>query len=285
VSNPLSLLVVNPHPDDEALGVGGLLASVVEAGGTAVVVTCTGGEMGISRHIEIESVDHMAAIRRQEMEAAAEILGAQLEWLGYRDSGMDGEESNDDPSAFSQADLGDACDRLLALIRRYEPTVIVTQAENGLYGHPDHIMAHRVGVAAFEAAAELPDPPQKLYFTTLAHSKIRSMARMMKEAGIESPFSEMDVEAPPIGLPDDRVTLVLDVRRWLDVKERAVLAHYSQMGEREMWSQLPARAREEFSGTEHLVLASSRIDTAQPERHPFEGIPGVPPAFDDLFQE
>jgi LmbE family N-acetylglucosaminyl deacetylase len=284
VQQPLSLLLVNPHPDDEALALGGLISAITEAGGTVVIVTCTGGELGISRHMEIESVEQMTGIRLREMEAAIEILGAKHEWLGYRDSGMDGEESNKDPRAFANADLDEARDRLLALIRRYRPSVIVTQAENGLYGHPDHIMAHRVGVAAFDAAGNIESPPLKLYFATTAHSKVRRMARMMNEAGIESPFSEMDVDVPPIGLPDERVTLRLDVRRWLDQKERAVMAHFSQMGGREMWGQFPASAREEFSGTEHLALAASRVETSQPERHPFDGIVGVPASFGALFE-
>src|SRR5688572_14466737 len=125
---PLTLMAVHAHPDDEAIGTGGVLARAAAEGIRTVLVTCTVG-----------------AVRERELRAACAVLGVtHLELLGYRDSGMAGTDDNNHPDSFAQADLDDATARLVELVRQHRPSVIVTYNENGFYGHPDHINAHRI---------------------------------------------------------------------------------------------------------------------------------------------
>jgi N-acetyl-1-D-myo-inositol-2-amino-2-deoxy-alpha-D-glucopyranoside deacetylase len=280
------VLLVNPHPDDESLGAGGLLAAVHQAGGTAVVVTCTNGEHGFHDHSTIDDPDELVNVRIQEQTAAAEVLGFESVWLGYRDSGMADAESNNHPESFHSADLDEATERLMAFIEQYEPQVIVTQAANGMYGHPDHIKAHHVGVNAFRVAERMERPPQKLYFVTTAHSKIRAIGRLMRQAGMESPFNDMaEADEIPVGMPDSEVTLRLEVGPWGNLKSDAIRKHHSQLGHREMWQDAPEELYTTFMSQEHYILAESRVSTRPGERHPFSGISEVDEQFSRLFRE
>lgn len=280
------LMLVNPHPDDESLGAGGLLSAVHDAGGTAVVVTCTNGEHGFHEHSTIEDPEELIQVRIKEQNSAAEVLGFVPEWLGYRDSGMAEQESNNHSESFHAADLDDATERLMTLIEKYQPHVIVTQAPNGMYGHPDHIKAHHVGVNAFNVAERMDHPPQKLYYVTTAHSKIRAIGRAMKQAGMDSPFNDMAEEDEiPVGMPDSEVTLALEVGRWGDRKTRAIRQHESQVGHREMWHDAPEELYTTFMSHEHYILAESRVEINPHERHPFAGIVGVERHFAPFFGE
>lgn len=279
------VLLVNPHPDDESLGAGGLLAAVNNAGGTAVVVTCTNGEHGFHDHSTIEDTEELIRVRIEEQTAAANVLGFRSEWLGYRDSGMADADSNNHPESFHAADLDEATERLMGFIEKFQPQVIVTQAENGMYGHPDHIKAHEVAVNAFKVAERMESPPQKLYYVTTAHSKIRAIGRLMKQAGMDSPFNDMAEEDEiPVGMPDDRVTLTLEVGRWGELKNRAIRHHDSQLGHREMWQDAPEELYTTFMSQEHYILAESRVKSEPDERHPFAGIAGVEDVVAPLFE-
>ena len=133
---PLTLMAVHAHPDDEAIGTGGVLARAAAEGIRTVLVTCTGGEVGEIAPDTLATADTLAEVRERELRAACEILNVtHLELLGYRDSGMAGTPDNDHPECFAQADLDHASARLASLVRKYQPAVIVTYNENGFYGH------------------------------------------------------------------------------------------------------------------------------------------------------
>ena len=143
MAEPLTLMTVHAHPDDESIGTGGVLARYADEGIRTVLVTCTGGEVGEIGDPTLATPDNLAEIREQELRAACAILGVgHLELLGYRDSGMAGTDDNEHPDAFARADLDVAIRRLVALVRRFRPQVLVTYDENGLYGHPDHVHAN-----------------------------------------------------------------------------------------------------------------------------------------------
>src|ERR687887_87661 len=149
-------MAVHAHPDDECFGGGGTLARYAAEGCNTVLVTCTAGEEGeiVDPDMDPAAVKpRLADVRLGELNAAVGVLGIHhLELLGYRDSGMAGTPANDDPRSFNQADPDEATRRLVALIRRHKPQVLFTYAEDGGYGHPDHIKAHQITVAAFDAA-------------------------------------------------------------------------------------------------------------------------------------
>ena len=158
------LLLVHAHPDDESIGTGATMAKYAAEGAQVTLVTCTLGELG---EIIPASLAHLAdgdgaalgEYRIGELAAACAALGVtDHRFLGgpgrWRDSGMMGTEGNDDPRCFWRADVDQAADALLDVVREVRPQVLVTYDANGFYGHPDHIQAHRVSMRAFERAGD-----------------------------------------------------------------------------------------------------------------------------------
>ncbi len=199
---PLTLMAVHAHPDDECFGTGGVLIKYASEGVHTVLVTATRGEEGEIHDPDLteeEARPRLAEIREEELRRAAALLKiGVVEYLGYRDSGMMGTPANEHPESFNKADLDEATGRLVRLIRRYRPQVLVTYNEDGGYGHPDHLQCHRVTVRAFEAAgdpAQYPDAgpawrPLKLYATAWSRERWRALRAAMRERGIEWPRDE-----------------------------------------------------------------------------------------------
>ncbi len=165
MSEPLRLMAVLAHPDDESLSMGGTLARYAAAGEQVAVVTATRGEAGeILNHDDPESLrESLGEVREAELRAACALLGVSaVELLGYRDSGMAGTPDNGHPDAFCRADFMEAVGRLVRVIRRHRPEVVTAYDPFGGYGHPDHIQVHRVGTAAFYGSADTGRfPPQR----------------------------------------------------------------------------------------------------------------------------
>jgi LmbE family N-acetylglucosaminyl deacetylase len=180
-------MVVHAHPDDESIGTGGILARYAAEGVRTVLVTCTDGGCGDGPDgVKPGQPGHdraaVVAARREELEQSCKVLGVtHLERLDYADSGMMGWPQNDEPGSFWRAPVGEGAARLAELFRRYSPQVVVTYNANGFYGHPDHIQAHRITVAA----SELTGIPSKLYYTAVPRSAMAEFGRRLQELGIE----------------------------------------------------------------------------------------------------
>ena len=265
------IMAVHAHPDDESTSTGGILARYAAEGARTIVVTCTGGELGEIAEGTSATPENLADVRRRELDDAGKILGvSQIYMLGYRDSGMAGLPENDAPGSFWSADLDEATGRLVEIVRRERPHVLVTYDEKGFYGHPDHIQANRVTVAAWEAAgdsARYPDQglepwtPLKMYFTAVPRSNWKKFPERLREAGIELPAQD---EERDWGTPDELVTTRLDVSQWVTKKREALMAHKTQMGENVIFTLMPPWLFDEMFGTEAFVRAGSRVDA--PER-------------------
>ncbi|MCO6007092.1 PIG-L family deacetylase [Actinoallomurus purpureus] len=245
------LLCVHAHPDDEALWTGGILARHADAGVRTGVVTCTWSEE--TRRVE-------------ELSRSLSILGAgEPRLLGYSDAGNpdSGAEGN---GAFVAAPLDEAVGRLVAHIRDFRPGVVVTYDAYGGYGHPDHVQAHRVTLAAVEAAAYAqlyPDAGEPwrvraLYLVTVPRSVVLAEWQELF-GGPPDPGQVLP------GTPDEQVTTTVDVRPWVERKWRAFQAHESE-AERgagpAMFAGVPGEVRERLLGTEWYI----RRDLAAP--HP-----------------
>src|SRR6476661_7986658 len=180
-------MAVHAHPDDEATGTGGVLARYAAEGVRTVLVTCTDGRCGDGPGgAKPGQPGHdpaaVAAARQAELEASCAILGVtDLEVLGYADSGMAGSSTNDVPVSFWATPVEDAARRLGELTEEYRPDVVVTYDANGFYGHPDHIQAHRITMAALESTGST----AKVYWTTIPHSMLAKFADMAREAGMD----------------------------------------------------------------------------------------------------
>ena len=245
--NAFTLMAVHAHPDDESSGTGGVLRLAAEQGHTTILVTCTNGELGDvhDRALRLSPRDtpshrqQLAQIRRTELTKAAALLGiTHLYMLGYHDSGMQGWETNHAPYAFVNVPFDDAVARVVGIIRTHRPHVVVTYDDNGGYGHPDHIMAHRVTVAAVAAAANPQQFPgagpawrvPKLYYTAWARSEMLRVFKALDFLGRPTPLRDPNFDLNLLGCPDELITTRVNVRSVMRTKWRALFAHHSQMG-------------------------------------------------------
>ncbi len=275
------LLAFHAHPDDETTSTGGVLARYAAAGEQVVVVTATDGAEGeIHNYQNPEEVKpRLAEVRAEELAAALALLGVRHHAsLGYRDSGMMGTTSNDHPDSFWRADFGEATRRLVALLRRYRPEVVVIYDPFGGYGHPDHIQVHRVGVAAFFSGNDLGRfpledgesswTPSKLYWSAFPRSQVRRIAQAGRETGY---FTEEQAERMSgAGIPDEEITTWVDISQLLDRKHEAWRAHRTQIPDD--WFLLRAGSDREVFGKEGFVRIFSRVEAPLPEDDLFAGL-------------
>ncbi len=192
----LCLLSVHAHPDDESSKGASTVARYHAEGVRTVLVCCTGGEAGDILNPAMDTPEVRAdigAVRLAELKAATDIIGYdETVMLGYRDSGMPGSEANEDPRSFAQAPLDEAVGRLVAVIRRERPQVILTYPEEqSEYPHPDHLRVHEISIVAFDAAGDpdrFPDAgppftPSKLYYSVWPAERFRQHPRQVLGAG------------------------------------------------------------------------------------------------------
>lgn len=250
------LLLVHAHPDDESIGQGATMAKYAAEGRGVTLVTCTAGEMGEIlvpelTHLAADQDDGLGLHRRGELEAAMRALGVtDHRFLGgfgtYRDSGMkwhdDGHAVAADDihdNAFWNADLTEAANHLVSVIREVRPQVLVTYDEFGGYGHPDHIQAHRVAMYAAQLAAaasyrrDLGEPWDiaKIYWSAIAESRIREGLRALRAAGDTTTFEGMEPDGPlpPMFRPDEDIDAEIDAGDYLAQKLDALRAHATQI--------------------------------------------------------
>src|SRR3978361_2392848 len=203
----LTLMAVHAHPDDEATGTGGGLAQAAAGGSRTVLVTftdgrCGDGPDGVKPGEPGHDPDKVVELRQQELERSCEVLQvSHLETLDYADSGMMGCPNKDAEAPFWATPVDQAAARLAELMHRYQPDVVVTYDENGFYGHPDHIQAHRITMAA-GAETRI---PAKVYWTTVPKSGFEEFGRIMRELGADWDEPGEDQAMPEIGLPDEEI--------------------------------------------------------------------------------
>ncbi len=279
----LCLLTVHAHPDDEASKGAGTVAKYHAAGVRTVLVTCTGGEEGDILNPAMDTPEvraDIAAVRARELAAAASIIGYdEVELLGYRDSGMPGTEANSRPDSFAAAPLEEATGKLVEIIRRVRPHVIVAYGDDhSRYPHPDHIRAHEIARDAFEAAGdgsrflEAGEAfwPLKLYYTLWSRQRVVEMHEKFRELGMESPFNEDWFEGDDEPEP---ITTTIDVSDFADVRREALLVHATQIDPTsKFWFGLPPEVAREIYPFEDYQLARSRVESEIPESDLFAGV-------------
>lgn len=268
-----SLLLVHAHPDDEVLGSGATMAKYAAAGTHVTLVTCTLGEEGEIlvpelEHLASDKQDGLGQYRIGELAAACAALGVtDHRFLGgagrWRDSGMMGTPQNERPDVFWNADLDEATAALVAVVREVKPQVIVTYNENGGYGHPDHIQAHRVAVAAFEKAGDPtfapasgePWQPTKLYYTALPKSMVQAGIDHLKSTGDTNFFGVDSAEDLPFAVADELIDVEIDAREFLDHKVEAMRAHATQIALDGPFFALSNNIGQKAMGVEHFIQA------------------------------
>jgi N-acetyl-1-D-myo-inositol-2-amino-2-deoxy-alpha-D-glucopyranoside deacetylase len=288
------VLLVHAHPDDETIGTGATMAKYAAEGAHVTLVTCTLGEEG---EILVPELAHLASNRDGglgehrigELTKAMAALGvADHRWLGgagrWRDSGMMGEATNDAPGCFWQADLEDAIGELVRVIREVRPQVLISYDDNGGYGHPDHIQAHRVAIGGFEAAGDPsrfpaagePWSPSKFYEAVIPVSLLRLAFEALREMGDEAPFGVTSPEDLPFGVPDEQVTTQVDARDYLPAKVEAMRAYPTQIAVDGHFFSLSNDVGQGAFGLEHYRLTrGQRAQPGQQEHDLFAGVAGI----------
>jgi N-acetyl-1-D-myo-inositol-2-amino-2-deoxy-alpha-D-glucopyranoside deacetylase len=267
------LLLVHAHPDDETINNGATMARYVAEGAHVSLLTCTLGEEGEVLVPELaqlaaDQADQLGGYRIGELAAAMAALGV-TDWrfLGgagrYRDSGMMGTAANDKPRAFWNADLDEAADHAVAVVREVRPQVLVTYDEVGGYGHPDHIQAHRVAMRAVELAADPAHRPDlgpawdvaKVYWCCMPRSVLKQGIEAMAALGEASPFEGLgDIDEVPFAVPDELVSAAVDGRAHARAKDAAMRAHPTQITVDGPFFALSNNLGLEVMGTEYYRL-------------------------------
>jgi mycothiol S-conjugate amidase len=276
---PLRLMAVHAHPDDESSKGAATMARYVDEGVDVLVVTCTGGERGSVLNPQLQGDPdieaNIAEIRRGEMAAAREILGVRQEWLGFVDSGLpEGDPLPPLPEGcFGLIEVEEGIERLVASIRRFRPHVMTTYDENGGYPHPDHIMCHRISVAAFDAAGDpdaypqagAPWQPLKLYYDTgFSLKKMLAFHESFTAKGMESPYEEMLENWTDRKDNSDRITTRVNCADWFPRRDAALKAHATQVDPDGRWFRMPLELQREIWPTEDFQLVRSLVDSGSP---------------------
>lgn len=280
-------MAVHAHPDDESSKGAASMAMYIAQGVDVLVATCTGGERGSVLNPKLqgkpEIEDNILEVRRKEMDAAREILGIKQAWLGFVDSGLpEGDPLPPLPDGcFALEDVAAAAEPLVRLIREFRPHVITTYDENGGYPHPDHIMTHKISVAAFDAAGD-PDAypgtgepwqPSKLYYNHgFPMSRIRAMHLYLVEHGVESPYGEWIESWDKSGRKEREITTQVECADWFETRDRALIAHATQIDPEGPWFRVPLDVQKAVWPTEDYELARSLVDTDLPESDLFAGL-------------
>jgi mycothiol S-conjugate amidase len=217
------------------------------------------------------------------MDRARSILGIHQAWLGFVDSGLpEGDPLPPLPEGcFALMDVGDAAAPLVEVIRSFRPHVITTYDENGGYPHPDHIMCHKITMAAWDAAADpnaYPDRgkpwrPLKLYYQFSFHrARFLALNEAMIHHGLESPYADRLKEWEEDPEHEARLTTKVPCAEYFDVRDRALLAHATQVDPNGPWFSVPLDLHQKAWPTEDFQLVRSQVETTVPEDDLFAGI-------------
>jgi N-acetyl-1-D-myo-inositol-2-amino-2-deoxy-alpha-D-glucopyranoside deacetylase len=261
------VLLVHAHPDDESIGTGATMAKYAAEGAGVTLVTCTLGELGEVipadlAHLAADADGGLGEYRIGELAAACAALGvSDHRFLGgpgrWRDSGMMGLPDNDAPDCFWQADVEEAAGVLLDVVREVRPQVMITYDQNGFYGHPDHIQAHRVARRAFEMSDGL---VSKIYATAVPRSVLAGAIGRMRDGDGQVPgggpeFAQVaSVDDLPFGVPDEEVTTEIDANAYLDRKLAAMRAHATQIAVDSPFFALSDNVGQQAFGREYYTL-------------------------------
>lgn len=249
------MVFLHAHPDDEALATGGTMARMADEGHRVVLVVATSGEEGEPVPGVLATGESLGDRRVAELAEAAEILGVErLVNLGYRDSGMVGEDANGHPDCFWQADVDEAVAYLASALADEAPDVLVVYDPDGGYGHPDHIQVHRVGHRWAETA-----DIDRVRWVTMNRDAIRTSI----EAALADEDSWSDdgmleqrrdrAESESFGMPDAEITHAIDVSTVIGRKRAAIAAHASQIAPESFFLAMPDEQFASAFGTEWFV--------------------------------
>jgi LmbE family N-acetylglucosaminyl deacetylase len=255
-----TLVCVHAHPDDESILTAGTMGLAARDGHRVVLVLATRGELGEPVPGILDDGEALGERREAETRRAAEVLGVErVEFLGYRDSGMMGDVTNDDPTCFWQADVEEAAGRLASVLVDVQADVVTIYDDHGGYGHPDHIQVHRVGLRAAELAGV-----DAVFLATSNRDEVtRRRSDVVPEElpeGVDPddlPEPPADLDLSTFGTPAADITHAVDVRSVIDLKRSAMATHASQIAPDSFFLALPEAVFGMAFGTEWYVAVGA----------------------------
>ncbi|MDA0352060.1 MAG: PIG-L family deacetylase [Chloroflexi bacterium] len=260
------VLAVYGHPDDEGQATGSLAAFL--AAGSAVTLLCaTRGEVGEISDPALSTPDTLGYTRELELRAAMAQLGLRdVRFLPFRDSGMDGTEENKRPDAFHQQTPEVAVPAILQVMREVRPHFVFTWQEDGGYGHPDHIAAHKHTLAAFDGCADAalypetgtPWQPERLFWGARTMARFVGIRLEMEKRGLLDEPIDDETRARFEELakrPAAPASVIVDTSAFIQAKRSAASMHRTQFGENGMWSRIPEDLQAQFYGEERFYQA------------------------------
>jgi LmbE family N-acetylglucosaminyl deacetylase len=246
-----TLLCFHAHPDDEAIATAGLMMRAAAAGHRVVLVVATTGELGLEPDDGLAPDESLADRRKAETLRSAEILGVhRTEFLGYHDSGMNGDSTNNDAGSFWQADVDDAARRLAALVADEAIDVLTIYDDHGGYDHPDHVQVHRVGTRFADLAGI-----DEVYWATMNRDEIARQLAMAADVFADDP---PDVDTDTFGMPEGELTHAVDVGPFIERKRAAMRAHASQIRDDSFFLSMPDEIFATAFGTEWFHQPGAR---------------------------
>ncbi|HEX6385966.1 MAG TPA: PIG-L family deacetylase [Anaerolineae bacterium] len=265
-----NILAVYAHPDDEILGAGGTMALYANRGvanqDVRVELVCaTRGEAGEISDPALATRETLPQVREEELRCSAERLGiSKVTFLGFRDSGMAGTEDNEHAEALAVAPAEAVVPKLVEIVRRVRPDVILTFEPYGGYGHPDHVAIHRHTLAAYEAAADADYRPElgqawqtpRLFYPVVISAMFEELVRRLEARGADvSEFKQRLEEGRDKRWPKEKVTVTMDVTATVDRKIAAFHCHRTQFGADNLFLKLPEAELKTLLSTEYFYLA------------------------------
>nr|NLD40192.1 mycothiol conjugate amidase Mca [Actinomycetales bacterium] len=282
----MRLLSVHAHPDDESSKGAGMAARYVSEGHRVRIVTCTGGERGDVLNPKLTGDESLLArmreVRREEMATAVAALGVEHVWLGFEDSGL----PQGDPlpplpeGSFATLDLEETTPALVAQLREFRPHVVVTYNEEGGYPHPDHLMTHRLTMAALDAAEDRNYRPDlgepwavaKVYYdVTFSRPRMAAFHAAMLAAGLDSPFGDW-LESREEEWRQRPVHARIHVADFFSRRDDALRAHATQIDPDGWFFFMPREIEREIWPWEEFELAYAAVPVPELEDSLFAGI-------------
>jgi LmbE family N-acetylglucosaminyl deacetylase len=260
------VLAVYAHPDDEGQ-VTGTLAEFVASGRKVTLVCATRGEVGEISQEALATPETLWYTRELELRAAMAQIGlSDVRFLPFRDSGMAGTPENEDERSLHQQPAEVVVGELVGIMREVRPELVFTWDPSGGYGHPDHIAVHKHTLAAFDAAgdaAQFPDrghphSPAGLFWGAFTMKRFAGMWLEMERRGLLTepmPADRRERFDKAMAEPDPPISHVIDVAAWTSAKRAAAGMHRSQFGENSMFARMPADLRDRFYAEERFFQA------------------------------